>query len=207
MRIDLGDMEGYIMAGQGEEEEERRLEEELEGREARLEEELDLQAAEQGEEVCKVARPVSGRHPDHRHLLHPASDLALVAAHPRRRVAPARLSSATQCWSAGGLVLVLTIMVLLMAAVQLVAMLLMMLLMMVLMMVLMLLMMGMCRDGKLVTSYLLLVGLSTLLRSSLETVPRSARVVCCLWSVVCGVMWRGLVWSESVVWCGVGVGK
>ena len=72
MRIDLGDMEGYIMAGQGEEEEERRLEEELEGREARLEEELDLQAAEQGEEVCKVARPVSGRHPDHRHLLHPA---------------------------------------------------------------------------------------------------------------------------------------
>ena len=52
VRIDLGDMEGFIMAGQGEDEEERRLEEELEGREARLEEELDLQAAEQGEEVC-----------------------------------------------------------------------------------------------------------------------------------------------------------
>ena len=49
MRIDLGDMEGYMMAGagvQGEEEAlEQRLEEELEGNEARLEEELDLQVA------------------------------------------------------------------------------------------------------------------------------------------------------------------
>ena len=47
MRIDLGDMEGYMMAGaQGEDEAlEQRLEEELEGTEARLEEELDLQVA------------------------------------------------------------------------------------------------------------------------------------------------------------------
>ena len=47
MRIDLGDMEGYMMGGaQGEEEAlEQRLEEELEGNEARLEEELDLQVA------------------------------------------------------------------------------------------------------------------------------------------------------------------
>ena len=47
MRIDLGDMEGYMMAGaQGEEEAlEQQLEEELEGNEARLEGELDLQAA------------------------------------------------------------------------------------------------------------------------------------------------------------------
>ena len=62
VRIDLSNMEGYMMAGQGKEEEELRLEEELEGREARLEEELDLQAAEQGEEegrkVEEVARPV-----------------------------------------------------------------------------------------------------------------------------------------------------
>ena len=79
----------------------------------------------------------------------------------------------------------LTIMVLLMMAVQLVAM----PLMMLPMMVLMLLMMGMCRDGKLVTSSLLLVGLSTLLWSSLEAVPRSARVLSRLLLVVCGVMW------------------
>ena len=48
MRIDLGDMEGYMMAGAGQGEEEaleQRLEEELEGNEARLEEELDLQVA------------------------------------------------------------------------------------------------------------------------------------------------------------------
>jgi len=52
MRIDLGDMEGYMMAGaQGEEEAlEQRLEEELEGSEARLEEELDLQVASEAVE-------------------------------------------------------------------------------------------------------------------------------------------------------------
>ena len=44
--------------------------------------------------------------------------------------------------------------------------------------------MVMCRDGGApVTSSLLLAGISTLLRSSLEAVPRSDLFV------VCGVMW------------------
>ena len=54
VKLDLGDMEGYMMAGPGEGEEalEQRLEEELEGSEARLEEELEFQASVQaGEEV------------------------------------------------------------------------------------------------------------------------------------------------------------
>ena len=95
--------------------------------------------------------------------------------------------------------LVLKIMVLLMAAVQLVAMLLMMLLMMVLMMLLMLLMMGMCRDGKLVTFSVLLVGLSTLFRSSWRSCPGLLVwfVVCGLW---CNVARSGLVCS---LWCDV----
>jgi len=49
MKINFSDMEGYMMEegsqGDGEEEMEQRLEEELEGREARLEEELDFEAA------------------------------------------------------------------------------------------------------------------------------------------------------------------
>ena len=49
MKINFSDMEGYMMEedtqGDGEEEIEQRLEEELEGREARLEEELDFEAA------------------------------------------------------------------------------------------------------------------------------------------------------------------
>jgi len=81
VRIDLGNMEGYMMAGQGEEEEERRLEEDLGGREARLEEELDLQAAKQGRK--RGARWVRWR----------------GRWWPAR--CPARPSSATQCWSAG----------------------------------------------------------------------------------------------------------
>jgi len=49
MKINFSDMDGYMMEegdqGDGEEEMEQRLEEELEGREARLEEELDFEAA------------------------------------------------------------------------------------------------------------------------------------------------------------------
>ena len=96
VRIDLGDMEGYMMAGQGEEEEEeRRLEEELEGREARLEEEVDLKAAEQGEEMCKVEDVARSVVASLQGVIQttgissiPHLSLAPVAAHPRRRDAP-----------------------------------------------------------------------------------------------------------------------
>ena len=94
LRIDLGDMEGYIIAAQGEEEE-RGLEEELEGREARLEEGVDLKAAEQGEEVCKVEDVARSVVASLQGVIQttgissiPHLSLAPVAAHPHRRDAP-----------------------------------------------------------------------------------------------------------------------